>query len=202
MMKASEFVKLQFQTLRKEIEESKARVFKLLVGGTTIPPVAQFLIERYDRQLYWVTYLLPLIVIAFILLFLAEEGAVGRCGRYICNHIEPLQEGVGWETWLDDQKEDRRYVDRYIMHCFYILSAVYYLSSIVAVAQVSSRWMSVTLVGIYAVVGPLAIGKLWLIHRSIPNPDADSSIRSALRMLYMKVKMHFKVGRVGIIPNQ
>jgi len=42
-MDASRFLELEFQTLRKEIEEANDRAFTLMLGGVTVVPAVQYI---------------------------------------------------------------------------------------------------------------------------------------------------------------
>jgi len=131
-MDLDKFVELQYQTLRKEIEVTKERIFKIMTGGATVVPLAQFLALSYDLGI--ITLLLPFLVVIVILLFLSEMNALMRCGRYIRTEIEPLfnaKKITGWETWLESHVDiDTRKVDKYVGYSFYILTFFYYILSV------------------------------------------------------------------------
>lgn len=133
-MTGERFLELEFMTLRKEIEQTKERTFRIIIGGATVIPAAQFLAQVY--QIAVVTVLLPFLVAIIVLVFLSENNALMRCGRYIKNEIEPKIDGVlGWETWLEQPSPLRRAVDKYMNYSFYLLSAVYYLLSVVLASE-------------------------------------------------------------------
>lgn len=81
------FVELEYASLRKEIETSKANMFKLAVGGSAVIPAAQSVAASYSIGA--ITLALPLVVVVLVLLFLAENHAVMRAGTYILQEIEP-----------------------------------------------------------------------------------------------------------------
>lgn len=126
------FLELQYATLRKEIEASKANMFKLVVGGAAVIPAAQSLANTYSIGA--ITLALPLIVVVLVLLFLAENHSMMRAGTYILEQIEPNIEGVmGWETWLNSAKSNagKRTVDKLLIFAFSVLAACYFMVSVV-----------------------------------------------------------------------
>src|SRR5207253_2013711 len=127
-MKEEKFLQLQYETLRKEIEEAHGRAFKIIIGGLTIVPAIWSAIRSLDKaiDLGPVTLLLPFIVVVTVLLFLAQNAAIMRCGRYIRLNIEnAVPSIIGWETWLEKPREagepDLRGVDKYLIRSFYVL---------------------------------------------------------------------------------
>lgn len=131
-MEIDKIIELQFQTLRKEVELTKERIFKIIVGGATVVPGAQFLAASFDLGI--VTLLMPFLVVIVTLLFLAEMNALMRCGRYIRTEIEPIfktKEFNGWETWLETHSDiDTRKVDKFVGYSFYILTFFYYIIAV------------------------------------------------------------------------
>lgn len=130
------FLELQYITLRKEIEDSKSNMFKLVVGGSAVIPTAQSLANTYSIGA--ITLALPLIVVVLVLLFLAENHAMMRAGTYILEEIEPNIEGVtGWETWLNSVKGSigKRTVDKLLIFAFAVLAASYFMVSVVLAAR-------------------------------------------------------------------
>ena len=133
-MDESQFLMEEYKTLREEIRETKARIFKLVGFGIFAVPVAHFVAQTYRLDV--VILSLPLLVIVVALLYLSENHALMRCGCYIREHIEPkvedtigevilLEKGsdrsiepkvkdtIGWETWLENGF-GRRTVDKYV----------------------------------------------------------------------------------------
>lgn len=126
------FLELEYLTLRKEIEVSKANMFKLVVGGAAVIPTAQSLANTYSIGA--ITLALPLIVVVLVLLFLTENHAVMRAGTYILERIEPNIEGRGgWETWLNSAQGGvkKRTVDKLIIFAFAVLASCYFIVSVV-----------------------------------------------------------------------
>jgi hypothetical protein len=149
-MDKGRFMELQYLTLRKEIEDTKARIFKIAVGGSAAVPVARYVVQAYDIEAAMV--LLPFLVIIVTLLFLAENNALMRCGCYIRKHIESQIPVLGWEEWEETETEfDVRAADRYSVYSFYVLSAVYYVVCV---------WLAVSFA--FTVGVPVGIGAIFV----------------------------------------
>ncbi len=135
-LEAQRFYELQYLTLRKEIEDTHARMFTLLIGGSALVPAAQFLSEAFRAGVFLVV--LPFLVVVLVLLFLSQNVAIMRCGQYIREHIEAkIPDITGWETWEEQRDDngggrigDRRIVDNLLNYGFYLLSGLYYVVSV------------------------------------------------------------------------
>jgi hypothetical protein len=114
-MNEEAFLEWQYHTLRKEIETSKDRLFKIGAGSLIIVPAVEILaiavketvVADHDMgailvvPLLVLLLLLPIVVLVLHTLFFAEHLAISRCARYIREHIEPaVPKVVGWEQWL------------------------------------------------------------------------------------------------------
>jgi hypothetical protein len=136
----SKFVELEYATLRKEIETSKANMFKLAVGGSAVIPAAQSVADSYSIGV--ITLALPLVVVVLVLLFLVENHSMMRAGTYILQEIEPKIDGVkGWETWLNSVQmgSGTRTVDKLLVFAFSVLAASYFIVSVVLAARFALR---------------------------------------------------------------
>lgn len=126
------FFEIQFQTLRKEIEEAKTREFQLLVGGPIIIPTIQSLAFGY--KLDAITLALPLIIMIYSLTLAFVRGTAMRCGRYIRTELESKCSSIeGWETWLENHVADlrTRRSESMLVIAFILLVCVYYLSAVI-----------------------------------------------------------------------
>ncbi|MFQ5490492.1 MAG: hypothetical protein ACE5GE_07200, partial [Phycisphaerae bacterium] len=104
-------IKEEFLALRSEIDQTKKRAVRTVWLGLTVVPVLTFMAEMPDVQ--FVGPLIPFVSMVLTILFVSEEHALMRCGRYIRERIDPrLEEGAGWESWLEAQP-DLRTIDRY-----------------------------------------------------------------------------------------
>ena len=156
-MNKQDFLKEQFLTLRKEIEATKSRIFKSLGFGLVIVPTSHFFAKSY--KIDTIILSIPILVIVVALIYLSENNALMRCGRYIRLHIEPEIEGViGWEKFLETPSEiDPRSVDKYLSYCFYLLFFVYFAGSVFLAGRFSLEQYGLTvhsvLLGAYIAIG-------------------------------------------------
>ncbi len=136
-MNREEFVLHEYVSIREEIRDTKARIFKLAGFGIVAMPTANYLAHTYDIRV--ITLSLPILICTIVILFLAESRALMRCGKYIREIIEPMMAdddghvGVGWETWLQRKEKgepDRRLVDKLVAFFFYILFLFYYSAAV------------------------------------------------------------------------
>jgi hypothetical protein len=130
-MTKSEFLKEQFLTLRKEIADSQARQYKIILYGIVFLPTAHFIGQAYNIDVIIIS--LPVLVIIVSLLYLSQTRAIMRCGRFIRLEIEKeCSETPGWETWLENKENpfQPRLVDSFVNYCLYLLYSIYYASSV------------------------------------------------------------------------
>jgi hypothetical protein len=128
----NQFLKLQYETLRKEIETRQDRHFKIAAGSLLVVPAVPTLAKALEGikgtgAIAWSTgaiawallMLLPVIVLSLYVLYFSEHLAIRRCARYIRDCIEEKRyDGSdpsaikGWETWLkEEESEDPRIRD-------------------------------------------------------------------------------------------
>ena len=156
-MDKAEFLKNQYLTLRKEVEESKNRVFQTMGFGLVVVPGSHFLAQAY--KIDTVTLSLPLLVVVVALVYLSENSAIMRCGRYIKQHVEPnVADVVGWEQWLEMRSSyDTRAVDKHMSYAFYLLFLVYFGGSVFMASKFSftefGMLPTAALLGAYIAVG-------------------------------------------------
>jgi hypothetical protein len=109
------FLEQQYLTLRKEIESSRDRHFKIAAGALVVVPAVEILATAVKDSvlgdqsigstlaipLFVLLLLLPVIVLALHAIWVSEHLAISRCGYYIREFIEPaVPDVVGWERWL------------------------------------------------------------------------------------------------------
>ena len=163
-MERIDFIKEQYHALRQEIDHTKGRLFRTVWLGVVVVPVLTYLAELPDGR--FVGPVIPFVVLVLSMLFLSEQHALMRCGRYIRERIEPLiEEGAGWEAWLESQPELRT-MDKCLFGCFVIVLFVFYLVS--AGMAIEALWISDTgrLSGEYrAAAGAILYGvdAMWMI---------------------------------------
>jgi hypothetical protein len=123
-----EQVKLEYDTLRKEIEAAKVWEVRLLVGGLIGFPAAFEFARKTDdnSNFYLVVCFLPLgiLVLSFLVAFVRRSAM--RCGQYIREVLEPHFPLVGWESWLGEKKI-RRWSERLLAGAFLMLVSIYYI---------------------------------------------------------------------------
>ena len=126
-MEKQDFVREQYLALRKEINGTKYRLFVTVCLGLVVVPVLTYLAELPDTR--FVGPIVPFVVLVLTMLFVSEEHALMRAGRYIRERIEPLiEEGAGWEAWLETQP-GLRFMDKCLFGCFLITFFVFYAAS-------------------------------------------------------------------------
>ncbi len=163
MDNTKEFLIEEYRTLRREIAATKLRLFMIVALGSVAVPILTFLGEHPESR--FVGPLLPFVVLVITILFVADEQALMRCGRFIRERIEPhFESGTEWEKWLED-KPDLRVMDRCLFGCFILTFFVFYfVSSGMAIEKLwtgnqgRSGSESIAIIGCVA----YAVGALWM----------------------------------------
>jgi uncharacterized membrane protein len=162
-MDQSEFLKQQFSTIREEIKAIKSRLFWTVAMGLFGVPIITFMAEYTGK---FVSLLIPYLVLVIILMFLAEQSALMRAGRYIRQVIEPnVDTSLGWEAWLES-RSDLRLMDRHFVACFIIVFFVYYFMTIGVAMQKLWADMQESVSGRYWMIGAMVtytIGAIWAL---------------------------------------
>lgn len=123
-MEKQDFLFEQYRALRTEITATKSRLFKIISLGTVLVPGLTYLAETPGTR--YVGLLVPFVALVFAILFVADEQALMRCGRYIRERIEPrFEDPPGWEGWLESQA-NLRVLDKCLFGCFVITFFVFY----------------------------------------------------------------------------
>ncbi len=163
-MDKHEMILEEFRALRTEVDSTKSRAVKTVWLGLTTVPVLTFISEL--PNVHFLGPLIPFVVLVLTVLFVSEEHALMRCGRYIRERIEPLVEsGAGWESWLESQPQLRQ-MDRYFFGCFLLTFFVFYAGSVgVAITRLWSNDDFGTTGDVKAMAGGVvyAIGAIWMI---------------------------------------
>jgi len=166
-MNDTEFLKHQFITLREEIRESKARIFKLVVLGALFVPAAGYAANQL--QVVFASASIPFVLVLLMLDFISEQNAIIRAGRYLKEHVEPHISGVtGWEKWLESNHRLRD-ADRYFFGSFLLMFFIFYgIAAAAAIQSLSIRFsddeMQYTLSAIAYCLGGLWVLFVWLRH--------------------------------------
>ncbi len=185
-MDENDFCKEQYLTLREEIRETKNRIFYIGAIALFVAPAGQFIVRAMDAQ--FVVLLLPLLVMSVALLYLSENHALMRCGRFIKHHVEPRYPTVdGWENWLETPDPSQpRSVDRLAAYAIYLVLGCYYVATTVAAEKFCLTEYGVEkahlALGLYAGCGIVAVAFLLKNIRSSTATLADiKSVSKAVR---------------------
>lgn len=164
-MEQSEFHTQQFLFLRREIEARQARLFWTIVMGLLGLPTLTYLAKDADT-LAWLA--IPFLMLVIIVLFIAEQHAMMRAGRFIREEIERQGNfAPGWESWLESQPEFRL-MERNFLGCFICIFLLYYFLAVgMAIyrlwAEISADPSGQFLYWLYGAVVAYSIGLLWVL---------------------------------------
>ena len=161
-MSAEEFMKSQYLTLREEIRESKARVFRLVVIATILMPAAGLV--GYTHGAYFTTAAIPFLVLVLMAAYVGEQNSIIRAGRYVREHIEPTVEGVtGWERWLESNKRFRE-ADRVFFSVFIVVFFLFYIAATwIAIETLLKQGFGNNELYFWYALGGYALGGLWFL---------------------------------------
>ena len=184
-MDRDKFLELEYLTLRKEIENAKTNLFKLVIGGAAVIPAAQSLANSY--AIGAITLALPLIVVVLVLLFLTENHSMMRAGTYILEQIEPSIDGGqgGWETWLNSTRggSGKRTVDKLLIFAFAVLASCYFMVSVVLASrhalQAFGHKGQYLIAGGYVGIGLVLVFILYSQAQTDTRPDRDPNAQAA-----------------------
>ena len=173
----SKFILEYLRSLRKEIEETKARAFKILGIGIVILPGAQSFAQVYTIDA--LTIAIPVLVMVVALWFLSENHALMRAGRYVREVIEPSFPGVlGWEKWLESSEDrGRRSVDKFASVAFFGLFFVYFVGSVYLASERAFKLGGIVFLAV-ALAVYIAIGIWFLIFLRNNIQTATTTARS------------------------
>jgi hypothetical protein len=146
------YVAKELEIVRREIEDSKERSFKIITGQVFALPIISVLSESISSVFYnYVFLIMPFVVLILVLTYIHEQHTIVRAGLYIRTKIEPIctnkianYDYKGWENWLQNTHKiplkqpneklfydyNPREGDGYLRKGFWILSIIYYIFSI------------------------------------------------------------------------
>lgn len=130
-MKEKDVLMSQFQTLRAEIIATKARLYWTVALGLFGVPTLTYLASDAER---YVWLLVPYSVLILLVVFVSEQNAMMRAGRYIRERIEPHADEFGWEGWLEEHAE-ARIMERHFVACFIVIFFIYYVMTVAMAVQ-------------------------------------------------------------------
>ncbi|MHB0869983.1 MAG: hypothetical protein ACYC5J_11085 [Chloroflexota bacterium] len=185
-MERGRFLELRYLSLRKEIEEGKSRLFKIVAGGFLILPAAESLAFGSDMDLLMV--LLPFVVVVFVLLYVSEHNSIRRCSDFIRLQIEPYGGGIGWESWVQDPTGLRRTADKCLHWGSLLLAALYYVAAACLACPAAYRLVqhpaAIALLPMYAVVGTVA---LLVMYCGLQSAIGQKPLSQLLREVPMSI---------------
>jgi len=163
-MSAPEYVMEQYQALRREIDNRQARGFWTIVIGLIGGPLLMYFGLGGGGLLLT---LLPFFVVVVMVMFLTEQNAMMRAGRYIREELEPQMNPTGgWEKWLES-KGEFRLVERHSFACFLLIYLLFYFVSI-GVAMNKTMEYDVLNAGNaylqYGLMGSYLISTIWIAY--------------------------------------
>jgi hypothetical protein len=170
-MDNKDFLHDQLVFLRNEILARQARVFWTVIIGLLGMPALTYLAVGAD-MLVWLA--LPFLVLVVIILFLSEQNAIMRAGRYIREHIEiQMGQSMGWEAWLESHAEFRLMEKNFIGSFIVIFFLYYFLSigmalyrlSVEATADPSGQYVH----WLYGAVFAYGLGGVWALSNLIQH---------------------------------
>jgi len=90
-----------FDSLREEILNTRARIFRVLLVGIIGIPFLTYVSLREDTHVM-VLLLAPFMILMVLVLYLSEQASMMQAGRFIKENIE---RGDGdWEHWLSAKR--------------------------------------------------------------------------------------------------
>lgn len=154
----------EYRTLRKEVENTKANIFRTISFGLTGVPGLYFFSQQFDVQ--EITVPLPFVVLVIGYMYLSENHALMRCGKYIRENLEPLfGHQPGWENWISNDERKNRSVDRLLHFAFFAVFIIYFgLTSYIGVHYIREAYSpELSKLGLFTYAGVGAIFLLFFI---------------------------------------
>jgi hypothetical protein len=184
-MDKARYQELLFLTLRKEIEDSLDRAFKIMVGGATLIPAVVGIVAYYSATPILLT--LPMVVVVTALLYLFQWNSIMRCGRYIRLKLEKdIMGDDGWEAWLESNYDPKigsihnRMVDTYLVVAFYLLTAGYYFATcFIALTYTWDAYQPIITWVALAVYILIGVGLGLILFRRVPTNTTTYQERAA-----------------------
>ena len=169
------FLEMEYNTLREEIKETKARVFKIACYAVIGLPSFYYFVAQQNKEISGLILSLPILICIITLLYMFEIRVAMRCGTYIKRKIEPEiidnQDDIGWENWLDKRAKkeaDKRHADKLLTIFFYLLTCFYYIISTykaIIIIRTSKKYAQFEIIAWVVYVG---IG-CWLFYYLVIN---------------------------------
>lgn len=171
-MTNDELHKQQYLALRDEIRDSKARIFWLLILGIGLVMVSGYLAAEHPSA--FANAAIPLLLIALMLSFIAEQNNVSRAGRYVREVIESRADDLpGWEHWLELKKPVREVDHLFVVGFSVLFLAFFAITTSLTLRQLDVRGHETLLwcaASAYVLGAVLIVYVLWRHWRSSMSP--------------------------------
>ncbi len=110
-----------FESLRREIKATKSRIFIILMSGLIGAPLLTYAASVSESRM--LTLLSPLLILLFLVLYLAEQTLLMRAARYL---REKVESGDGdWEHWIADTHQ--RSAEQQLFAMFVVIGLFFYV---------------------------------------------------------------------------
>ena len=124
----TELVKAEYESLRSEIDSAKTRLFKLFLGGISLPFALLAILVKFPNAMNLVLIAMPVMILAIYFRYQYERKVISRAGQYIKEKIEPNSDGnLGWEAWLSSSGNNAS-ARTPLTISFKLISAAYYFA--------------------------------------------------------------------------
>lgn len=112
-----------FDTLREEIKETKARIFRIIM--VTILGFSAYMFFATSANLHAIA-VAPFAILVLMVLYLTEQNELMRAARYILEKVEASEEH--WERWVASHQ--LRGPERWFFAFFVIVFLVFYATAL------------------------------------------------------------------------
>ncbi len=111
-----------FISLREEILQTRARIYRTLLAGIIGSPILTYYALQADTH-FMVLMLAPFLVMMILMLYISEQASMMQLGRFIKEKVETGEEG--WEHWLSAKRDTAP--EPQIFHTFAFLCVIFYV---------------------------------------------------------------------------
>lgn len=111
-----------FNSLRKEILHTRARIFRTLLTGMIGAPILTYYALQKDTHVM-VILLAPFLVLMVLMLYISEQASMMQLGRFIKEKLERGEQD--WEHWLSAKRTHAP--EPQIFHTFALLCVILYV---------------------------------------------------------------------------
>ncbi len=90
-----------FETLRREIKATKARIFCILMAGIIGAPILTYAASVSESHVLMMVA--PFLVLLLLVLYLSEQTLLMRAARYLRENVEAGEKD--WEHWIGSTRQ-------------------------------------------------------------------------------------------------